>query len=158
MSSRRAWIVQARKTYGRDSTTKTRRSRWVDLPQQLCDQLQEWITTQGLGPSDRVWVGERGGPLNHKWFYNTRYKPTVVALSEKGLLPVAEVDVLGSDEPRVLTLRFQDLRHTCVALLIAKGAQQYEVMEHLGHTNISHGDWGSSARRPEPLRGPVGIG
>ena len=26
--------------------------------------------------------------------------------------------------------------HTCVALLIAKGAQQYEVMEHLGHTNI----------------------
>jgi hypothetical protein len=28
------------------------------------------------------------------------------------------------------------LRHTCVALLIAKGAQQYEVMEHLGHTNI----------------------
>ncbi|HET7722322.1 MAG TPA: tyrosine-type recombinase/integrase, partial [Acidimicrobiales bacterium] len=34
------------------------------------------------------------------------------------------------------TLRFHDLRHTCVALLIAKGAQQYEVMEHLGHTNI----------------------
>ena len=35
--------------------------------------------------------------------------------------------------PTQFTLRFHDLRHTCVALLIAKGAQQYEVMEHLGH-------------------------
>jgi integrase len=31
---------------------------------------------------------------------------------------------------------FHDLRHTCVALLIGQGAQQYEVMEHLGHAKI----------------------
>jgi integrase len=87
LPDRRAWIVQARKTYGKDGTTKTRRSRWVDLPQQLCDELQEWITAQGLGPSDRVWVGERGGPLNHKWFYNTRYKPNERALRHIGVKP-----------------------------------------------------------------------
>jgi len=35
-----------------------------------------------------------------------------------------------------LSLRFHDLRHTCVAILIGQGAQQYEVMNHLGHTKI----------------------
>ena len=75
--------MQARKTYGKDGPTKTRRSRWVDLPAQLCDELAERIAAKGLGPEDRVWVGERGGPLNHKWFYNNRYKPAVVALSDE---------------------------------------------------------------------------
>ena len=33
-------------------------------------------------------------------------------------------------------LRFQDLRHTCAALLIASGAHLQEVKEHLGHSSI----------------------
>ena len=33
-------------------------------------------------------------------------------------------------------LRFHDLRHTCVALLIDLGLQQYDVMRHLGHSSI----------------------
>jgi hypothetical protein len=33
-------------------------------------------------------------------------------------------------------MRFHDLRHTTVALLIGQGAQQYEVIEHLGHSNV----------------------
>jgi integrase len=71
-------------------------------------------------------TGERGGPLSHQWFYTERFKPVVEDLSDRGELPIAGTS----------TLRSHDLRHTCVALLIAKGAQQYEVMEHLGHTNI----------------------
>ena len=110
-------------------------SRGVDLPRQLCDELSAHLATRDHGPEARVWTGERGGPLAHHWFYQQRFKPVVVDLSESGLLPVAET-VGKAGVPETFTLRFHDLRHTCVALLIGKGAQQYEVMEHLGHTNI----------------------
>ncbi len=36
----------------------------------------------------------------------------------------------------LLQIRFHDLRHTCVALLIDLGLQQYDVMRHLGHSSI----------------------
>lgn len=94
--------------------------RWVDLPRQLCEVLGAHLATRDdVGAEDLVWVGERGGPLNHKWWYLQRFKPVVLELEE---IP---------DK-----LRFHDLRHTCVAFLIGQGAQQYEVMEHLGHTKI----------------------
>jgi len=83
-----------------------------------------------------VWTGERGGPLAHKWFYTHRFKPVVEEFSERGELPTIERPAGADGDAGTSTLRFHDLRHTCVALLIAKGAQQYEVMEHLGHTNI----------------------
>ncbi len=83
-----------------------------------------------------MWTGERGGPLAHKWFYTHRFKPVVEEFSERGELPTIERPAGADGDAGTSTLRFHDLRHTCVALLIAKGAQQYEVMEHLGHTNI----------------------
>ena len=127
----RCRIVGARKTYGEDGETKTGKPRWIDLPRQLCEELAAQLAARSASREDRVWTGERGAPLNHHWFYVHRYRPAVERLTERGLLP-SEVDVDGDP----LLLRFHDLRHTCVALLIAKGAQQYEVMEHLGHTNI----------------------
>jgi integrase len=36
---RRAHVVESRKTYGEDGAPKTGKSRWVDLPRQLCDEL-----------------------------------------------------------------------------------------------------------------------
>ncbi|MDQ3896648.1 MAG: tyrosine-type recombinase/integrase [Actinomycetota bacterium] len=68
-------------------------------------------------------------------YYGHRCKPVVERLSARGEPPTME-SVAPDGTIDTLTLRFHDLRHTCVALLIAKGAQQYEVMEHLGHTNI----------------------
>lgn len=62
---------------------------------------------------ERTWPG-------HGWGVLVRFA------AERGDLPTAG----GA------TLRFHDLRHTCAALLIGKGAQQYEVMEHLGHASI----------------------
>ena len=32
--------------------------------------------------------------------------------------------------------RFHDLRHTCVALLVAEGAHQLTIMRRLGHSSI----------------------
>ena len=131
----RAKIAVARKTYGTDGTTKTGKSRWVDLPRPLCDELAAHLAGRDHGPEARVWTGERGGPLAHKWFYAHRFKPVVQELSLRGDLPTIESPGANGDV-ETFTLRFHDLRHTCVALLVAKGAQQYEVMEHLGHTNI----------------------
>lgn len=128
----RVHVLKARKATGRDGKPKTGKLRWVDVPKQLCTDLAAHLAERPHGPEDRVWTGERGGPVNHKWFYKTRYKPIVNQMSDEGLLPVLQEE----DEDGEMTLRFHDLRHTCVALLIAKGAQQYEVMEHLGHTNI----------------------
>ncbi|MBV9284801.1 MAG: site-specific integrase, partial [Acidimicrobiia bacterium] len=128
---RRVHVTGARKTYGADGDTKTKKSRWVDLPHQLCDELAAHLAARDHNPEARVWTGDRGGPLDHKWFYKCRFKPVVERLSGHGRLPV-----LTQADGSTKTLRFHDLRHTCVALLIAKGAQQYEVMEHLGHTNI----------------------
>lgn len=132
----RAKIAVARKTYGADGATKTGKARWVDLPRQLCDELAAHLAARDHEPEARVWTGERGGPLAHKWFYTHRFKPVVEELSQRGELPTIERQAGAEGDADTSTLRFHDLRHTCVALLIAKGAQQYEVMEHLGHTNI----------------------
>jgi integrase len=130
----RVHVVAARKSHGADGAPKTGRSRWVDLPSQLCDELRVYLDARQIHDSDRVWTGERGGPLDHKWFYRKRFKAVVEELSARGLLPI----VTGETDAglKTYTLRFHDLRHSCVAMLIARGAQQYEVMEHLGHTNI----------------------
>jgi integrase len=118
---RRVRIERALKTYGEFGPTKTSKVRWIDLPRQLCDVMATYLDYRHAADAeDLVWVGERGGPLNHKWWYNHRFKPIVVATA--GI-------------PH--NLRFHDLRHTCVAFLIGQGAQQYEVMEHLGHTKIN---------------------
>jgi len=132
----RANIVEARKRYGTDGATKTGRSRWVDLPRQLCEELAAHLAQRDHSPDARVWTGDRGGPLDHRWFYRQRFSPVVDDLTERGRLPISR-KVLPTGEEETFTLRFHDLRHTCVALLIGQGAQQYEVMEHLGHTKIS---------------------
>jgi integrase len=128
----RVHVTGALKTYGVDGDTKTGKARWVDLPRQLCDELAAHLAGRDHGPEARIWTGERGAPLSHKWFYTHRFKPIVDELSADDELPV----IVDSAGEVTHTLRFHDLRHTCVALLIGKGAQQYEVMEHLGHTNI----------------------
>jgi integrase len=93
------------------------------------------VAVRDHDPETRVWTGQRCGPLSQNWFYGRRCKPVVEPLSARGELPTIE-RVAPDGTVETLTLRFHDLRHTCVALLIAKDAHQYEVMEHLGHTNI----------------------
>lgn len=127
----RVRITVARKAYGVDGDTKTHKGRWIGLPDRLCDELAAQI--KGKGPEDRVWTGDRGGPLDHHWFYERRFKPVVKELSGASYLPVlADED----GEAPTQTLRFHDLRHTCVALLIAKGNRAEQIMSHLGHSTI----------------------
>jgi integrase len=98
-------------------------------------ELRTHIAARKLGDDDdRVWSGDRGGSLDHRWYYKKRFKSVVEELSAAGVLPTSVVET--SRGPRTYTARFHDPRHSCVAMLIARGARQYEVMEHLGHTNI----------------------
>ena len=105
----RAKIAVAPKTYGADGATKTGKARWVDLPRQLCDELAAHLAARDHDPEARVWTGERGGPLAHKWFYTHRFKPVVERLSASGELPT--IDTPADDGSiETLTLRFHDLR------------------------------------------------
>ena len=65
--------------------TKTSKVRWIDIPRQLCEVMTAHLEQRGApDPEALVWVGERGGPLNHKWWYKQRFKPVVLRCKELG--------------------------------------------------------------------------
>jgi integrase len=99
--------------------TKTHERRTVHIPRQLCDELGAYLRDRPHQPTDLVFAAPDGGQLRHNLFYRRYYKPGVLAA---GLPP---------------EFRFHDLRHTCAALLIGEGHQQYEIMRHLGHSSIT---------------------
>jgi integrase len=100
----------------RTGPTKTGKSRTVSIPRFLGDLLAEHLAAF---PTDdgHVFSPAKGGPLRRS-FYPRHYKP---AVTHAGLPP---------------SLRFHDLRHTCVALLISQGAHPKEIQERLGHSTI----------------------
>ena len=98
--------------------TKTYARRSVGMPRFLSQQLGEHLAGQPHGPRDLVFTSPAGGALRHGLFYQRHFKP---AVREAGL-------------PE--NLRFHDLRHTCAALLIARGAHPRAIMERLGHSSI----------------------
>jgi len=94
--------------------TKTGGRRTISLPGFLAEMIGQHM---GRFPSDeRVFPAAEGGPLR-RTFYRRHFVPATVAA---GLDP----------------LRFHDLRHSCVALLIGQGAHPAEIMQRLGHNSI----------------------
>lgn len=89
------------------------------MPRFLCEQLGEHLAERSCGRDDLVFTSPNGSPLRHRSFYRRAFKPAAKAAG----LP---------DE-----LRFHDLRHTCAALLIARGAHPRAIMERLGHSTIT---------------------
>ncbi|HUR49573.1 MAG TPA: site-specific integrase [Acidimicrobiales bacterium] len=99
-------------------STKTHSSRKVGLPSFLVEELTEHIEGRGLGTDDLVFSSVRRKPIRHNAFLVHYFRPAVTRAG----LPAG--------------LRFHDLRHTCVALLIAQGAHPRAIMERLGHSTI----------------------
>lgn len=98
--------------------TKTHSSRQVGLPSFLIEELTAHIDSRGLGSEDLVFSSVRGKPIRHNAFLVHYFRPAVIRAG----LPAG--------------LRFHDLRHTCVALLIAQGAHPRAIMERLGHSTV----------------------
>jgi integrase len=101
--------------------TKTYQRRTVRLPRFLADLLGEHQAV--TGPAGLAFRDSQGGPLRHSNFYRRRFKPAVESAAVKGTIPKG--------------LRFHDLRHTCVALLVAQGAHPMAIKERLGHSSIT---------------------
>jgi integrase len=99
--------------------TKNYQRRTVPLPAFLADELAEHLASRGSpGREALVFTSQQGAPLRQHHFYWRHFKPAVQR---------ARLDV----QPR-----FHDLRHTCVALLIAEGAHHLTIMRRLGHSSI----------------------
>jgi integrase len=99
----------------KEGPTKTGATRTVALPTFLRQMLSEHLANY---PSKGyVFTSPKGYPLR-KNFYRREFLPAV----RKARLPKG--------------LRFHDLRHTCVAMLIANGAHPKEIQERLGHSTI----------------------
>jgi integrase len=108
--------VGARMYYG---PTKTYQSRVVTLPSFLRVMLSEHIDRHAQDGGDGfVFTAPKGGPLRRSDFWADVWRPAV-----------SEATVPDG-------LRIHDLRHTCVALLIAQGAHAKMIQTHLGHASV----------------------
>jgi integrase len=100
--------------------TKTHAQRFVTLPGFLRDMLAEHLAGRPDGPDVLVFADTAGGPLRHSPFWYHVWDPARAALPGE----LAE-------------LKIHELRHTCAALLIARGAHAKAIQEHLGHSSIT---------------------
>lgn len=99
--------------------TKTEESeRTIKIPRFLADRLREHLSSRAADRRALVFPGADGGPMLHNTWYRVHFQP---AVKQVGLDPAP---------------RFHDLRHTCVALLVAQGAHALTISKHLGHSNI----------------------
>ncbi|MGH2659347.1 MAG: tyrosine-type recombinase/integrase, partial [Actinomycetota bacterium] len=99
--------------------TKTYRRRTVVLPGFLREMLAAHLARHvERTPEALVFTDSVGGPLRNANFRQRMWQPAVAA----ACLPEG--------------LRIHDLRHTCAALLIARGAHPKAIQAHLGHSSI----------------------
>ena len=103
---------------GRPKTEKSVRT--VALPPTLVTELEAHFDHL-RGPSADAWLlaSPMGGPINSKNWNRRVWKPAVEA---------------ARLSPR---LRFHDLRHSHVALLIAVGEHPRAIADRLGHVNVN---------------------
>ena len=101
--------------------TKTYERRAVPIPRSMCEELGAYLAERPAHPEAFVFTAPDGGPLRHHNFMARHFRPAV----SRAKLPER--------------LRFDDLRHTCAALLINTDppAHPLAVMKRLGHSAIS---------------------
>lgn len=101
--------------YMHETKTKESHDR-LSIPRFLVEELEAHLSHSP--ESEFVFVGRDGGFLRRSNFRRRFFKP---AVQRAGLDP---------------GLRFHDLRHTCAALLIERGAHPEEIRSRLRHASI----------------------
>ena len=104
-------------TDGRLGPTPTRTSRQVSLPRQLLEELHKHFALWPTGPDAYLFTAPKGGLLRHSNFRSRVWLPAVTA---------------SVGQP----LRFEDLRHTHAATLIAAGEHPKVIQLRLGHRTL----------------------
>jgi integrase len=111
-------VVNGSTEVGRPKTEKSVRS--VALPPDLAEELEAHLAQMGdVAPNGWLFVSPKGGPIDSKNWNRRVWKPAVKAAG----LPAE--------------LRFHDLRHSHVALLIAVGEHPRAIADRLGHVNVN---------------------
>jgi hypothetical protein len=100
-------------------TVKTHEARTVHLPKFLRDELAAHLAGRPHRSEALVFTAARGGPLRESKWVPGYFKPAVRAAG----LPEA--------------LRWYDLRHTAVSLLIREGASIKAVQKQMGHATAA---------------------
>ena len=96
---------------------KTKRSRRkVDVPPQMMKQFREWKLACPANDLDLVFPNETGGPMSSLNMYNRKFLPAI--------------------KKTKLNIRFHDLRHTWISLLIDQGENIKYIQNQAGHASI----------------------
>ena len=99
--------------------------RTVDLPQRAVEalrrhrkvQLEEKLRTTAYEDSDLVFATGKGTPLDAQNIINRQFKPML----KHAVLP---------------TIRWHDLRHTCITILLARGMYLKYIQHLAGHASV----------------------
>ena len=89
----------------------------MTLPTWLPQVIDQHLTDYPSGPDGLLFTASEGGPVRRNAFRSRVWLPAVA-------------DSVGQP------MRFHDLRHSHVALLIAEGAHPAVIASRLGHTSV----------------------
>lgn len=101
-------------------TTKTNKVRVVSLSPELAEVLRAHLATRPAAPGTLVFTNPKGDPVHHVSFARTHFMR-----AKKKAVP---------DKP---TLRWHDLRHSFISLLLAGGVDVLEVAGQAGHASAA---------------------
>lgn len=101
--------------FGQPKTAAARRA--VSIPAWLPEVIDQHLATYPPGSDGLIFTAPEGGPIRRNTFRSRFWLPAVA-------------DSVGQP------MRFHDLRHSHVALLIAQGAHPAVIASRLGHTSV----------------------
>ncbi|MCL1593979.1 MAG: site-specific integrase [Actinomycetia bacterium] len=107
--------VRGHLRFGQPKTAAARRA--VTLPTWLPQIIDQHLTDYPPGPDGLLFTAPEGGPIRRNAFRARVWLPAV-------------------DDSVGQPMRFHDLRHSHVALLIAEGAHPAVIASRLGHTSV----------------------
>ena len=108
--------------------TKNRRSKTLNLSDELCDFLYHWIEEQKEN------ANIFGMDYNHDWDgYLMRYEDGKL-ISPNAITQHFQIFLSKNNLKKI---RFHDLRHCCASLLFASGVDILTIQEILGHAQLT---------------------
>jgi len=107
--------VRGHLRFGQPKTAAARRA--VSVPSWLPDVIDQHLSRYPAGADGLMFTAPEGGPIRRNTFRSRFWLPAVN-------------DSVGQP------MRFHDLRHSHVALLIAEGAHPAVIASRLGHTSV----------------------